>query len=588
MICKPFGYEALCSHRTIRVLAESVADLGIPTLRFDYAGTGDSEDLQPRADQIQAWVADIVAAVGELRRRLGVESVCLLGFRLGAMLATLAAAKCGHGGALILGAPVVSGRRYLRDLRTTHLASLMGLGERSSDAGLGADGSLEVSGYELSAASIAALSQIDLANITSLSVSRVLIIDRDDLPAARNWHQELSRRGVCADYLALPGFVQMLMTAPQSAVVPQAIVAAACSWLLAAELKPAGPAREAHAKPRASALEVASPTLRLPGASPGPEAMVVERPVTFGADPPLFGIVSEPRAQELRRRAVILLNTGADWHTGVGRLYVSLARSWARRGYHVLRMDLEGLGDSGTRKDRASDEVFPPGAIEGIGAAIEMLGTRYGIRDVTLAGLCSGAYHALRAAVAGLPVRRILMVNPQNFFWKQGTKLEELQLADIVRNPAIHRERLFSAGAWRRLLAGEINVWRIMRVYLHRPLLTLRRILRDLTRSLHIRLPSDLGWELEHIDSRALRIVFVFARGEPGIDLLALQAGSSIRRLGERCRVHIVDGADHTFSNGWSRAALEAILSAELFVEQTQSVVAPLGAVPLGLSDQSS
>jgi len=36
-------------------------------------------------------------------------------------------------------------------------------------------------------------------------------------------------------------------------------------------------------------------------------------------------------------------------------------------------------------------------------------------RDFAVGGLCSAAYHALRAAVAGLPVNRLLMVNPQNF-----------------------------------------------------------------------------------------------------------------------------------------------------------------------------
>jgi hypothetical protein len=38
--------------------------------------------------------------------------------------------------------------------------------------------------------------------------------------------------------------------------------------------------------------------------------------------------------------------------------------------------------------------------------------------------------------------------------------------------------------------------------------------------------------------------------------------------LGERCQVHIIDGADHTFSRGSSRAVLEEILSDELFARQ--------------------
>src|ERR1700728_1214470 len=89
VICNPFGYEATCAHRSIRAFAETAANLGIPALRFDYLGTGDSEEIEPQADQIEVWLRDIIAAITELQRSTGVERVCLLGIRLGALLATL-------------------------------------------------------------------------------------------------------------------------------------------------------------------------------------------------------------------------------------------------------------------------------------------------------------------------------------------------------------------------------------------------------------------------------------------------------------------------------------------------------------------
>jgi hypothetical protein len=55
------------------------------------------------------------------------------------------------------------------------------------------------------------------------------------------------------------------------------------------------------------------------------------------------------------------------------------------------------------------------------------------------------------------------------------------------------------------------------------------------------------------------------SRGEPGIELLKLQGGAALKRLGERCRIHIVDDADHVFSKIESRMTLQRILSDELF-----------------------
>jgi pimeloyl-ACP methyl ester carboxylesterase len=253
-----------------------------------------------------------------------------------------------------------------------------------------------------------------------------------------------------------------------------------------------------------------------------------------------------------------------------------LARHWTARGYVVLRMDFAGIGDSATRGDRADQEVFPPGAIQDMRDAIEWLRAHCDIRDFTLCGICSGAYHALRGAAAGLPVHRLLLVNPQNYYWKEGMSITGMQVSELVGNVPVYRQRMFSAATWKRLLTGKINVGYIATLYLRRVLLMLESAGREVARRLRIRLPSDLGWELEQIAARGVNIAFVFARGEPGVDLLKLQGGSSVARLGERCRIHIIDNADHVFSKAAPRALLQKILSNELF--RTTSAVTRLDA----------
>jgi alpha-beta hydrolase superfamily lysophospholipase len=578
VICKPFGYEAICSHRGLRAFAEAASALGIPTLRFDYSGTGDSADLDPEADQLDVWAKDVVAAVEELQRRTGVRRVCLMGFRLGALLATQAASRCAAVSSLIVVAPLITGRRYLRELRTTRLAAALASDTANSESSspiessAASPGSMEVSGFTFSAATLAALAAVDLTASGAPSVSDLLAIDASSFPAAGAWAAQMSGLGIRTKYLALPGLVEMLMTAPQFAIIPQDMIAAATDWLSQLSEQPEQPGGEVGEPPLSNAVSPLA-MMSLPDSSP-PQSPVTERPVYFNSEAVLFGIVTEPRQGENRRRAVIMLNAGADHHIGANGMHVGLARHWARRGYVVLRMDLAGIGDSGTRPGRPDNEVFPPAVLDDIATAIEFLRTRYRAGDITLFGVCSGAYHALRAAVAGMPVNRILMVNPQNYFWKQGTKLDDLQLAEVVRNPGIYSRQVFSGPAWRRLLTGRVNIWRIAKIYFNRPLLAVESTFRDIARFLHVRLPHDLGSDLAAIDARGVRVVFVFARGEPGIDLLKIEGGSAVSRLGDRCHVHIIDGGDHIFSQSGPRALMQKVLSEEL---SARAVRPPLG-----------
>src|SRR5258708_24844882 len=177
---------------------------------------------------------------------------------------------------------------------------------------------------------------------------------------------------------------------PQFALVPKDMIAVTLDWLLKLPGQlPTMPDRGAGRPIGESNSTGPTNELTLAGNASAPEVVRTERPVFFGADALLFGIVTQPPADEIRRRAVILLNAGADHHIGASRLYVSMARRWAQHGYVVLRMDLGGVGDSGTRPGRAEDDVFPQEAIDDIRAAIELLRSSYGIRDVTRAGLCS-------------------------------------------------------------------------------------------------------------------------------------------------------------------------------------------------------
>lgn len=561
VICNPFGYESICAHRSIRAFAETLAATGMPTLRFDYFGTGDSAGIITDEDLTSRWCSDIENAVHFLRRTTGVRHIGLIGVRLGALLAALVASR-NEVDYLIAVAPVVSGRRYLRELRAfqaateSHDADTTAVAGQTPPAG---DRRLDVTGFQITAAAVETLERIDLSKLRGEQARAVLILDRNDLPTAKSWADSLQTAGVQTQYEALPGFNEMVST-PHAALIPMAMLEAMRSWLKNRCRTDMG------AAPLPDLTQLPAGARMRTRHDDGQE--LIERALFIDGERTLFAVLTEPAGRSIGMQTsgygVVLLNTGATHHIGPNRMYVDLARQWAARGYVVLRLDLAGLGDSNARSGEPAGQVYPAGALYDIGLAIEFLRRRRGVRNVTLAGLCAGAYHALRAAIAGLPVNSIFMINPLTFYWNPGATLSDLQISEVVVNPGVYAEHARSIRYWMRVFSGKVNLWRVAKVIAGRARLAIDSLGRELLRRLGIRIADDLGWDLQSVADRDIRIVFFFAPADGGLELLRLQGGSVVRRLGAKCRIHAIEGADHIFTQRAARMQLIALLQDEL------------------------
>ena len=119
VLCYPYGPDYATAFRSFRILATRLARAGFHVLRFDYLGTGDSSgDVEDAS--IPQWIADVRTAVQELRGSLALREVSLVGLRLGATLAALAAAECQCVDRIVLWEPVVEGSEYLAAQQALH------------------------------------------------------------------------------------------------------------------------------------------------------------------------------------------------------------------------------------------------------------------------------------------------------------------------------------------------------------------------------------------------------------------------------------------------------------------------------------
>ncbi|HWH84337.1 MAG TPA: alpha/beta hydrolase [Burkholderiaceae bacterium] len=546
VVCAPFGFEEVCAHRSLRLLAEAAAAQGIATLRFDLAGTGQSQGDEIEPGQWPAWLRSVHDAIEQLKRRSGVQRVALVGLRLGATLAALAAAPRDDIVGLLAIAPVASGREHLRELRLLG-ATATGDGPDHAD--------LESAGFVMTAATVDALRRIDLARLDAAPAPRVHLFERDDLPAADAWPAALAERGVLVRRSTWPGY-PALMTNPQDAVTPtaliDAVVATAIEWS----------ALPATARPQ-SPIDVDPPRRdHLPAFDE--HALRLD-----AAGTPLFGMLTRPAQVSVAGgRAVLMLNAGAVHAIGPNRLWVTLARRWAWRGVTVLRLDLSGIGDSPARRGQRENRVYSRAAADDIAVALAWLKRQPGIERCAVMGLCSGAFHTLQAAIVGQDVDLALMINPLTFDWEDcqrlGQSLNEFELIEMARR---YRRTMRSADTWRRLLRGELDLPTIARALSGRARSAGRQGWLRLQRALHLEPDTALGRELQGAAQRGVRLRFVFAQGAPGDELLQRLAGPALATLSARAQLSIdrVPQADHTFTARAARARLVEVLDALLF-----------------------
>jgi len=210
----------------------------------------------------------------------------------------------------------------------------------------------------------------------------------------------------------------------------------------------------------ASATPGTCPSLSfLPQAGDGSSVLATdfgtEEPICFGTGHGLFGILSTPACPRENAPPVLIANTGANPRYSNSRTTVGLARWLAANGIASMRMDGAGIGDSALDTGERGQPYSQQGDND-LTAAIDELSRRFGT-SVLVLGMCSGAFHALRAAYEDRRIAGLILVNLQKFVWREGDSLSVVQRI-TPRTTQFYLRNLVRQHAWRRLINGRINV----------------------------------------------------------------------------------------------------------------------------------
>ncbi|WP_342358906.1 alpha/beta fold hydrolase [Terrarubrum flagellatum] len=544
VMCSALGVEMMCAHAGWRRLAEMFAEAGIPALRFDYPGTGDSSGDDQEPDRVSAWLDGVDAAINWARRETGAPRATLIGLRFGALLAAHVAARRDDIAAIAALAPVVSGRAHMRELAA--LAQLTASSPEAtrprSDAG-----DLIAGGFLFSAETQAAAKALDMRKLGAVRTRQALLISRDsdaENELARKWRAD----GAHVELASFVGY-DAFVSSPTTTRTPDEV------WRRIVEWRASAPAdRTAGKQPTQDASIRANGSAEIVGDG------WREEPLQFGRDARLFGILTRPApaalAADETRPAIIILNAGRNHHIGWGRGAVEIARHLARRGETVLRMDAAGVGDSPAWPDGPAEVLYAPEQRDDLSAALDELSQR-GFARFFVVGACAGAYLALHGALSDVRISGFALVNLLRFHWGPDDDLD-IAIGQQVYGPtSSYLARLTDGGTWKRLLSGDIAVAGIAGAMAQRGARAFVRVgARMLERfGLSDSETSEAARWMRQLDARDVKMLLIYSTDDPGLAELESYFGPGGRQLLAigHARIAQLPGADHNLSQPAAR-----------------------------------
>ena len=350
-------------------LAEALAHAGLPTLMIDLHGCSQSAGRLEDEDIGARWEADIRAAVRHARET-GAERIIVVGVRLGFPLAVEALAEEPLA-ALVAWAPIVSGKRYVRELKVL---------QRIADADEA--GTIAIGGFSFPRTVLERIAALDLARIAVPNASCVMMREMTEGLYAP-WLARLSEHGMIVQEQVSTQIYPWLFGGKDQPELPHEDINGLARWCRALHDQQATDGEPAPAAP---------------APRPSIEFLHQGRPIreTFVEIGPsrLTGVLSEPVGTQNGHAVRLMVST-----VGPGRTFADFARDEAARGNTSLRFDFAGFGTSGRGEAVQGGELYSDEGSRDVQAAIQHL-REAGHRRIYSLGFCAGAWSMMQGGLA--------------------------------------------------------------------------------------------------------------------------------------------------------------------------------------------
>lgn len=434
-----WGFEELCARKFWRLLAADLATRGMPSMRFDYPGTGDALDPPGYGDGLELWLDSIRAAGSKLRDLSQVSHLILIGHGLGALLAWKAAETMENVVGLALAAPALSGRHWLREfVALSRVANPDALQHKAPASG-------PTMGEQVFPESIAAsLRTIAISSSTSVPARDILLLKQKNRPADEQFANHLTALDIELRAEVFPDYNNFVRDVLFSVPSPKAIKTLA-DWTAEISAK-LGENDEALRQ---------DGSLELPIPQPLTGEGFRERPVRFGEHQRLYGIMCDPLGPR-QGATVIIAPTGYERTSGWGRISAQMCRELAREGIASLRFDGANVADSPAVPGAPDQVLYHASQLTDVSAAVDFLeAERY--LPVVITGRCSGAWIAFKSAIKDSRINGCVPVNIYDLHIPDDIDVN-LFLRSTRQSLSGYGSKFMSGALWKRVMRGDVRV----------------------------------------------------------------------------------------------------------------------------------
>lgn len=284
-------------------------------------------------------------------------------------------------------------------------------------------------------------------------------------------------------------------------------------------------------------------------------------PVRFAnpAGQVLHGMLHEPASEAARGVCILLLSPGVKGRVGPHRLYLKLAQPLVAAGFHVLRFDYYGLGDSeGDLGERVMADMYNSiqggRYVEDTIAAMDWMHRHHGIERFVGSGLCGGSISALLTAVRDRRIDSLLGIGLPSTLEGGAQNFDRFMTRGQLRQEGRgYLRKIFRAEAWMRFLSGRSGYTHIIR--------SVRELLFPSKAKPAPVAPGAVPDNANPLFAPAfLRllgtkrpILLVFSSGDRHRfnfgEKFEERFAAEIARTGHGWQLHVIDGANHVMSD---------------------------------------